>query len=191
MTSIRAARERDQRSITEQSIPASSARQAFFRIPAVSRTYFIYRHACDGGDVGCSSRRRARRNRSIVRGSPTKKCTQIAPSLRVAGPGGELRSIAPHEGSFAAHDPAAVAREAVAHAQCPHASLADDPESAGNRCDRSRFRSRGVDLTIRRDHTMPPSRLLRWSGHLTATCCTRSQPSINRARSAANESFAR
>src|SRR5262249_37207702 len=39
----------------------------------VARTYFIYRHVCDGGDVGCRSRRRAR-NMSILRGLPTKRC---------------------------------------------------------------------------------------------------------------------
>jgi hypothetical protein len=50
----------------------------------LTRTYFIYRHVCDGGDAGCSSRRRARRNMSIFRGTPTKKCARIAPSLRVA-----------------------------------------------------------------------------------------------------------
>ncbi len=56
------------------------------RVPRFTliRTYFMYRHVCDGGDVGCSSRRRARRNMSIFRGSPTQKCAQIAPSLRVA-----------------------------------------------------------------------------------------------------------
>jgi hypothetical protein len=37
-------------------------------------TYLSHRHVCDGGDVGCSSRRRARRNMSIFRGPPTKKC---------------------------------------------------------------------------------------------------------------------
>ena len=34
--------------------------------------------------MGCSSRRRARSNMSILQGFPTKKCVQIAPSLRVA-----------------------------------------------------------------------------------------------------------
>src|SRR5262245_20830281 len=48
------------------------------------RTYLNIRHVCDGGDVGCSSRRRARSNMSIFRGLPTKKCAQSAPSLRVA-----------------------------------------------------------------------------------------------------------
>src|SRR5262245_2492436 len=48
------------------------------------RTYFITRHVCDGGDVGCRSRRRARSNMSILRGLPTKRCAQSAPSLRVA-----------------------------------------------------------------------------------------------------------
>ena len=34
--------------------------------------------------MGCSSRRRARSNMSILQGFPTTKCAQIAPSLRVA-----------------------------------------------------------------------------------------------------------
>src|SRR5215831_13204056 len=37
-------------------------------------TYFITRHVCDGGKVGCSSRRRVRSNMSILRGLPTKRC---------------------------------------------------------------------------------------------------------------------
>ena len=37
-------------------------------------TYLNPRHVCDGGDVGCSSRRRARSNMSILQGFPTKKC---------------------------------------------------------------------------------------------------------------------
>src|SRR5215813_3047014 len=49
-----------------------------------ARTCFITRHVCDGGDVGCRSRRRARSNMSILRGLPTKRCAQSAPSLRVA-----------------------------------------------------------------------------------------------------------
>ena len=48
------------------------------------RTCFIARHVCDGGEMGCRSRRRARSNMSILRGLPTKRCAQIAPSLRVA-----------------------------------------------------------------------------------------------------------
>src|SRR5687767_7666161 len=38
------------------------------------RTYFIYRHLCDGGDVGCSFRRIARSNMSILQGLPTTRC---------------------------------------------------------------------------------------------------------------------
>ena len=34
--------------------------------------------------MGCNSRRRARSNMSVLQGFPTKKCAQIAPSLRVA-----------------------------------------------------------------------------------------------------------
>src|SRR5262249_47096000 len=49
-----------------------------------ARTYLIYRHVCDGGDVGCRSRRRARNNMSILYGLPTKGCALFAPSLRVA-----------------------------------------------------------------------------------------------------------
>src|SRR5712691_8738271 len=43
------------------------------------------RHVCDGGDVGCSSRRRARSNMSILQGLPTKKCAPeqaFVPALR-------------------------------------------------------------------------------------------------------------
>src|SRR5688572_13809427 len=50
----------------------------------MTRTYLNSRHVCDGGDVGCSSRRRVRSNMSILQGLPTKKCAQSAPSLRVA-----------------------------------------------------------------------------------------------------------
>src|SRR5215470_15200213 len=39
-----------------------------------TRTCFITRHVCDGGDVGCRSRRRARSNMSILQGLPTKRC---------------------------------------------------------------------------------------------------------------------
>ena len=52
--------------------------------PMLPGTYLNHRHVCDGGDVGCSSRRRARSNMSILQGFPTTKCAQIAPSLRVA-----------------------------------------------------------------------------------------------------------
>src|SRR3990170_2910648 len=48
------------------------------------RAYLNDRHVCDGGDVGCSFRRIARSNMSILQGLPTTKCAQIAPSLRVA-----------------------------------------------------------------------------------------------------------
>src|SRR5262249_36054359 len=67
-------------------LPAQTFRPTGFvrHCPDESRTCFITRHVCDGGDVGCSSRRRVRSNMSILRGLPTKKCAQIAPSLRVA-----------------------------------------------------------------------------------------------------------
>jgi len=41
----------------------------------VTRTYLNNRHVCDGGDVGCSFRRRTRSNMSILQGFPTPKCT--------------------------------------------------------------------------------------------------------------------
>ena len=37
------------------------------------RTCFITRHVCDGGELGCSSRRRARSNMSILQGAPDKE----------------------------------------------------------------------------------------------------------------------
>jgi len=39
------------------------------------RAYLNSRHVCDGGDVGCSFRRRTRSNMSILQGFPTTKCT--------------------------------------------------------------------------------------------------------------------
>ena len=48
MTAIRAGRERDQRSITDQFIPTTRARQALSRTPAVSRGFFNGR----SGDFG-------------------------------------------------------------------------------------------------------------------------------------------
>src|SRR5688572_18596870 len=51
-------------------------RERRFEQPAL-RTYFIYRHVCDGGDVGCSFRRIARSNMSILQGRPT---TRYAPA---------------------------------------------------------------------------------------------------------------
>src|SRR5262245_48296550 len=51
------------------------------------RTCFMTRHVCDGGEVGCRSRRRVRSNMSILRGLPTKRCAQIAPSPPGLRPG--------------------------------------------------------------------------------------------------------
>ena len=52
-------------------------------------TYLNPRHVCDGGDVGCSSRRRIRSNRSILQGFPTPKCAPeqaLAPALPSSSP---------------------------------------------------------------------------------------------------------
>ena len=62
---------------------------------SVGRTYFMYRHVCDGGEVGCRSRRRARSNMSILRGLPTKRCAQIARPLRGCGQDGRLLRYPP------------------------------------------------------------------------------------------------
>jgi len=58
-------------------------REQKYGMEHIARPCLNDRHVCDGGDVGCSSRRRARSNMSILQGFPTKKCAQSAPSLRV------------------------------------------------------------------------------------------------------------
>src|SRR5215831_1158236 len=59
----------------------------------LTRTYLNDRHVCDGGDVGCRSRRRARSNMSILRGFPTKRCAQSAPSPPGLRPGRSSTSL--------------------------------------------------------------------------------------------------
>src|SRR5688572_3290613 len=56
---------------TLPSLPAASSASSAF---IMTRTYFIYRHVCDGGDVGCRFRRIVRSNMSILQGRPTTIC---------------------------------------------------------------------------------------------------------------------